>query len=134
MYYNGYGVTKDYKKGFEWYTKAAEQGDACAQNDLGERCFEGEGVPQNSIEAYIWSKLATDNDHEGQTHLKQLNKIAATLSESDIQQADEIYKQRKEEIRLRREKAKLRVHGRNSRPSKAPSLRPGSAQDLIPGK
>ena len=26
MYSIGYGVTKDYKKAVEWYTKAAEQG------------------------------------------------------------------------------------------------------------
>ena len=39
MYRNGYGVTKDYKKAVEWYTKAAEQGNADATEAL-EALFE----------------------------------------------------------------------------------------------
>jgi uncharacterized protein len=34
MYQYGLGVTQDYKKAFEWYTKAAEQGDAGGQRNL----------------------------------------------------------------------------------------------------
>ncbi|MBQ2481415.1 MAG: SEL1-like repeat protein, partial [Treponema sp.] len=34
MYDCGRGVEQDYEKAFEWYTKAAEQGNAYAQNDL----------------------------------------------------------------------------------------------------
>ena len=34
-YYNGNGVEQSYKKAIEWYTKAAEQGYAAAQHNLG---------------------------------------------------------------------------------------------------
>jgi len=36
MYANGKGVPKDYEQAFYWYTQAAEQGDADAQNALDE--------------------------------------------------------------------------------------------------
>ena len=36
MYQNGNGVTKDYKKAVEWYTKAAEQGNTIAIDALEE--------------------------------------------------------------------------------------------------
>ena len=35
MYYNGEGVTQDYKQAVKWWRKAAEQGDASAQYSLG---------------------------------------------------------------------------------------------------
>ena len=34
-----------------WYTKAAEQGHASAQNNLGNRYYSGEGVPQEYKQA-----------------------------------------------------------------------------------
>ena len=33
-YYNGSGVTEDYKEAFKWSTKSAEQGNAVAQFQL----------------------------------------------------------------------------------------------------
>ena len=38
----------------KWYRKAAEQGDAKAQNNLGRMCFKGEGVPEDDVRAYAW--------------------------------------------------------------------------------
>ena len=35
MYFNGDGVTQDYTEAVKWYTKAAEQGHAAAQTNLG---------------------------------------------------------------------------------------------------
>ncbi|MBR0097489.1 MAG: SEL1-like repeat protein, partial [Synergistaceae bacterium] len=34
MYINGRGVQQDYQQALYWYRKAAEQGDAGAQNNL----------------------------------------------------------------------------------------------------
>ena len=42
-----------------WYLKAAEQGDADAQYNLGGMYGKGEGVPQDDVEAYKWFNLAT---------------------------------------------------------------------------
>ena len=45
-----------------WYRKAAEQGDAGAQNNLGVMYFEGWGVPQDNVQVslriFIWQKVA----------------------------------------------------------------------------
>ena len=47
-----------------WYRKAADQGDAYAQCNLG-RCYEsGQGVTKDLAEAGKWYKLAADNGHE----------------------------------------------------------------------
>jgi TPR repeat protein len=42
-----------------WYRKAADQGDAGAQNDLGLLYDLGHGVPQDYVEAYFWYSLAS---------------------------------------------------------------------------
>ena len=44
---NGKGVKQDYKKAFEWYEKAATQGIAEAQNNLGVMYDDGYGVRQD---------------------------------------------------------------------------------------
>ena len=43
--------------------RSAEQGDAAAQFDLGDRYFNGEGVPQDYGEALRWYRLAADQGH-----------------------------------------------------------------------
>ena len=41
-----------------WYRRAAEQGDASAQFQLGLKYLDGEGVPQDYARAYGWLNLA----------------------------------------------------------------------------
>jgi uncharacterized protein len=41
-----------------WYRKAAEQGDAHAQFNLGVMYADGIGVPQDAVQAYMWYNLA----------------------------------------------------------------------------
>jgi TPR repeat protein len=48
------------KKDFEQTKKAAEQGDAEAQNNLGLMYYEGEGVSQDYMEAAKWYRLAAE--------------------------------------------------------------------------
>ena len=66
----GDGVSKDPAEAVRWYRKAAEQGDAQAQNDLG-RCYAtGTGVPQDAVEAVAWyRKAAEQGNAEGQFNL-----------------------------------------------------------------
>ena len=57
----------DYVESAKWYRKAAEQGHANAQHNLGNRYRKGEGVTQDYAEAVKWySKAAEmgDNDNE----------------------------------------------------------------------
>ena len=52
------GVPKDSVKAAHWWRKAAEKGEARAQFFLGSAYFRGDGVPQDYVEAYVWSNLA----------------------------------------------------------------------------
>ena len=47
MYDQGRGVDVNYKKAIEWYEKAAEQGHAYAQYNLGNMYRNGHGVDVN---------------------------------------------------------------------------------------
>jgi TPR repeat protein len=54
MYEIGVGVEEDQLEAVKWYAKAAEQGDAKAQFDLGRMYDNGEGVEQDKAEAVKW--------------------------------------------------------------------------------
>ena len=58
MYANGQGVPQDYAEAVKWYRKAAEQGDATAQSNLGVMYEKGQGVPQDYAEAVKWWRKA----------------------------------------------------------------------------
>lgn len=47
MHEKGYGVKQDYFEAFKWYQKAAKQGYAKAQYNLGHMYYQGYGVKQN---------------------------------------------------------------------------------------
>jgi uncharacterized protein len=51
MYNEGLSVPQDYAEALKWYRKAAEQGDAIAQNNLGVMYENGKGIPQNYPDA-----------------------------------------------------------------------------------
>ena len=59
-YHYGKGVKQDYVKAFEWYKKAAEQGDAWAQNKIGWLYQNGYGVIQDYAKAFEWYKKAAE--------------------------------------------------------------------------
>ena len=60
MYANGQGVPQDYAQALTWYRKAADQGNAEAQNNLGVMCESGHGVPQDYAQAVVWYRKAAD--------------------------------------------------------------------------
>lgn len=62
MYDKGLGVSQDYHKAVEWYTKAAHQGDEDAQYELGVMYAEGKGVPQNKSTAKRYYGQACDSN------------------------------------------------------------------------
>ena len=61
MYTKGDCVAQDYKKALEWYTKAAEQGDAEAQYNLGVIYEEGLGIEKDMQKAKHFFKQAAKN-------------------------------------------------------------------------
>jgi TPR repeat protein len=56
----GLGVPLDHAAAARWYRKAAEQGDAGAQNALGALYASGLGVPQDHGAAFAWYRRAAE--------------------------------------------------------------------------
>jgi hypothetical protein len=65
MYASGKGVKQDYAEAVKWYRKAAEQGDAKAQFNLGAAYKSGEGVQQDYAEAEKWYRKAAEQGYAG---------------------------------------------------------------------
>ena len=63
-YYGVGGVSQDYKKAAEWYSKSAEQGYAAAQNSLGLMYENSAGVPQDYVLSYFWVSLAAMQNYD----------------------------------------------------------------------
>ena len=65
MYEQGQGMEPDCAEATKWFLKAAEQGDAGGQLQMGKRCHRGSFAPlahdarESRIEAYKWFKLAS---------------------------------------------------------------------------
>jgi S1-C subfamily serine protease len=64
MYANGQGLNKDDVEAVNWYRKAAEQGFADAQYNLGVMYSKGDGVPKDYVESYKWRVLAASQGDE----------------------------------------------------------------------
>ena len=63
----------------------AEQGFASVQNNLGVKYYKGEGVPQDYIQAHMWSNLAAaQGDENGR---KNRDMVAKKMTAADISKA-----------------------------------------------
>ncbi len=65
-YYKGEGVLQDYAEAVRWSRKAADQGHASAQVNLGVMYDNGRGVPQDYIQAHKWYNLAASRAETGE--------------------------------------------------------------------
>ena len=54
----GDGVEKDLSAALKWYLRAANQGHAAAQNNLGNLYHEGQGVEKDMAQVFKWWGLA----------------------------------------------------------------------------
>jgi hypothetical protein len=64
MCQNGDSVPQDSAEAFKWYLKAANQGNALAQNFIAIKYAEGDGVPQDFVMAHKWYNIAGENGQE----------------------------------------------------------------------
>ena len=69
----------------KWYTKAADQGVALAQYNLGYMYEKGEGAPQNLIKAYVWCSLASANGNGSAK--KSLEILRSKMTPQQVAQA-----------------------------------------------
>lgn len=60
MYEQGQGVAQNYQQAVQWYQKAANQGHAKAQGNLGYMYKNGLGVAQNLKQARYWYTKAAN--------------------------------------------------------------------------
>jgi hypothetical protein len=58
-------VTQDYAEAARWWRKAADQGDADAQQNLGFMYYSGHGATQDYAEAARWYRKAADHGDAG---------------------------------------------------------------------
>jgi len=87
IYELGQGVEADCAEATKWFLKAAEQGDAGGQLQMGKRCHRGSFAPlaqdarESRIEAYKWFKLAAAQGYkDSEMHCEQIG-LAMTREE-----------------------------------------------------
>ncbi len=65
MYARGRGVPQSSAEAAKWYRKAARQGYAWAQRNLGNMYYRGRGVPRDYVRAHLWYNLAASRARPG---------------------------------------------------------------------
>ena len=80
MYSNGKGVQRSDPESVVWYRKAADQGFAKAQYNLGTMFENGKGVQQNDSEAVRWYRKAADQGlADAQIQLDLMTKMSFSV-------------------------------------------------------
>ena len=74
MYENGQGVAQDDNQAVYWLPKAAEQGNASAQSNLGIMYEKGQGITQDDDQAVYWLRKAAGQGN--QKGIEALNKLS----------------------------------------------------------
>ena len=85
MYSKGQGVPQDDKQAVYWYRKAAEQGFASAQSNLGVMYANGHGVPQDYVMAHMLLNVAASNGHE--VAVKNRGSVAKKMTAAQMKKA-----------------------------------------------
>jgi TPR repeat protein len=97
-------VRKDYKEAVKWYRKAAEQGNAAGQYNLGLMYRIGRGVPKDYVAAYAWYRLAAYSGFKGGA--KSRETIAKEMTLERIAEAQGLSKKLLEKIEANKAKKK----------------------------
>jgi len=87
-YLFGTDLTRDYEQALELISRAAEQGLAGAQSQLGSMYFKGEGVPKDNVQAYKWFGIAAANDAAYANRL--LSVLEEVMDPEQIEEAQEL--------------------------------------------
>ncbi len=77
----------------KWYRKAAEQGRANAQHNLGVMYERGQGVPQDYAQAHMWFILAASNLLPGENPdraARDRDMIAIWMTPAQISEAQKL--------------------------------------------
>ena len=84
------GVPQDAAGAIAWYRRAAEQGDARAQYNLGGMYDQGLGVPQDAAEAHMWLTIAASRSTgaEREQIVTARAAVAARMTPTDLREAE----------------------------------------------
>jgi TPR repeat protein len=77
----------DYAKAAEWLGQAAEHGDDVAQMTFGVMHVEGQGLPENVVEAHKWFSLSARQGNSSAE--KRLGDLVAEMSPEQIAEAEQ---------------------------------------------
>ena len=72
----------------KWLRRAAEQGDADAQNNLGEMYLEGTGVPEDDVLAHMWWSLSASMGNDGAAERR--DGVAGKMTPAQLQEAQQL--------------------------------------------
>ena len=78
----------DMDAAFTAFSKAAEQGDAKAQTNLGVMYYEGQGVPQDYVQAHMWFNLAAASGKENAAENRDI--AASNMTPAQIAEAQKL--------------------------------------------
>ena len=77
-------MPQDYAEAMKWFRLAADQGHAWAQDSLGVMYKNGNGVPQDDVEAYVWESVAAAGGYADA--VKDRDIIAGELTPEQLSQ------------------------------------------------
>lgn len=98
-YSMGIHVELDYPKAFKFYERAAEQGDARAQNNLGFLYSAGEGISMDSTKAIEYYKKSAEQGYIGALYNLGCTYASGEGVEKDLQKAIEYFEKASQDIR-----------------------------------
>ena len=78
----------NYAEAAKWFRLAAEQGRPDAQSNLGVMYAEGEGVPQDDVQALMWFTLAAEQNHKDA--IDNRNNAESTMTAAQIAAAKKL--------------------------------------------
>jgi TPR repeat protein len=88
-------VPQDFAVAASWYRKAADQGACLSQGALGLMYKEGQGVPQDYVQAYMWLTLAASHCDASEKGLidaagAERDKLAAKMTPAQAAEAQRL--------------------------------------------
>jgi len=85
-YESGKGVKQDYIQAFQWYSKAAQDGNVYAQGALGRLYENGQGIPADLSKAIQWyGSAAAEGDADAEHQMARLYRLGLGVSQDYVQ-------------------------------------------------
>lgn len=84
-------MAQNYIEALQWYRKSADQGNAVAQFNIGEMYMNGQGVPQDYVQAYALFNLAAERLTQAELKaeaVKNRNNVATKMTTTQIAEAE----------------------------------------------